>query len=352
MPVVKQEPVAPKPGTPGSGPGTGPGQNSGTEPGQNPEPGTGPGQNPGTEPATGPGQIPGTEPITGSGRNPGTNPEPGQDPKPAPGQPDPNKPDPNTPKQPDNPDDQSGLPNGSDDPEAPICKRVGDCETDSGSKAINHQNREGPDISYDAKFKAHYRVEGTDHPVSLSDRYLGRFVAETGENTINFVEDKWSQAKVFSNPGAKVTNDGYYSAEYNAMIGFEKFTANDETDKSERVPSAELQWQNMKSLKGDGIRDLQWAGGVYITTPHPQKVISDANKVKNGSKGKARSPSKWTKYTPEDEAWKELADSDNAKGYFYMLGDHHEELNGLKVKEMYAWAGSNKAYLILRLSRD
>lgn len=122
---------------------------------QNPEPGSGPGQNPGTEPATGPGQNPGTEPGTGSGRNLGTNPEPGQDPKPAPGQPDPNKPDPNTPKQPDNPDDQSGLPNGSDDPEVPICKRVGDCETDSGSKAINHQNREGPDISYDAKFKAH-----------------------------------------------------------------------------------------------------------------------------------------------------------------------------------------------------
>lgn len=342
MPVVKPEPVAPKPGTPEPGtPETGPG----TGPGQNPEPGTGPGQNPGTEPGTGPGQNPGTEPGTGPGQNPGTNPGPGQDPKPAPNQPDPNKPDPNTPKQPDNPDDESGLPNGSDDPEAPICKRVGDCETDSGSKAINHQNREGPDISYDAKFNAHYKVESTNNPGPFSDRYLDRFVKETGENSINFGDDKWVQAKVFSNPGEKVTNNAYYSAEHNAMIGFERFTVNDETEKSERVPSAELQWQYMKSLKGDEIRDLQWAGDIYITNPDTQKVISDANK------GKLGSPSKWTKYTPEDAAWKDLADSDNAKGYFYMLGDHHEELRDLKVKEMYAWTGA-RAYLILKLGRD
>lgn len=323
VPVVEPEPVVPKPNPPAipeppNEPG--PGQNPGTEPG------TGPGQNPGTEPGTGPGQNPGTEPGTG----------PGQDPGPAPIQPDPNKP-----NQPDDFDDTSGLPKDSDDPEAPICKRTGDCEPDSGSKAINHQNRAGPDITYDSKFQESYQVKDPEKPVPISDRVLKKFGKD---NNIDFDDQYWKQFEVWSKTGTQATSDAFYSAENNAMFAFRRFSQNDETEQGKRVPSAELQWQKMKEIKGDKIGDLEWVGDIYITNRETQDRIKTAN----NKKGKKNT---WAKYTSEDDAWKDLADTDNAKGYFYMLGDHHEELRGLKVKEMYAFDGS-KGYLFLKLGRD
>lgn len=271
-----------------------------------------PGQNPGTEPRTEPGQNPRTEPGTG----------PGQDPGQAPNQPDPNKSDPNKPNQSDDFDDTSGLPKDSDDPEAPICKRTQDCETDSRSKNTNHENREGPNISYDSKFQESYQVKDLEKPVPISDRGLKTLGKD---NNIDLDDQYWKQFEIWSKSGTKAMSDAFYSAENNTMFASRRFSQNDRTEQGKRVPSAELQWQKMKGIKGDKFGDLEWVGNFFITNPETQAQIKTAN----NKKGKKNT---WAKYTSEDDAWKDLANTDDAKGYFYMLGDHHEELRGLKVK--------------------
>ncbi|MCJ1428259.1 hypothetical protein MMC29_006168 [Sticta canariensis] len=368
--VVEPEPVAPKPvapepvpGTPDpqgnpQTPGTGPGQNPGVQQGpQNPQtPGQGPGQNTG-QPGSGPGQNPGVQqgPQNNQNQAPGKGPgqgDPGQSTPnqqveighgPGQGSPDPPKPDPPKPdpKKPNPPADDN-------DDETPICKRAGsDCEEveDSGTRALKHQDRTEHDVNYDDRFTASYEYKPSP-PIDIEDRFLNRFEKDTGnEGQLDFKHGTWEQVQVWSKDGKAVTTDTYFEPRQNAMFGFQRFSEHDLTPKAEKVPSVELQFQKMKELKGNDIGDLKWVGDVSITNGDTRATLL---KLNTGKKSK----NKWTRYTPEDdpEAWKELAGTPNARGYFYMLGDHHEELNGLKVQEIYALWGP-KAYLIMRLGR-
>ena len=136
----------------------------------------------------------------------------------------------------------------------------------------------------------------------------------------------------------KIVNQCSYRPAAKTIIVDSSFRRNDDPKAdADRLTWSELTFQRWTELAGDSTKDLKYVIRQHIGNQETQTTMKTAHnnlKIALDTKGEFY-PS--APNSNMDNAFRALAGTDNAKGVFYMLADHHNAFNDLQVVKIHTW---------------
>ncbi|KAM5430461.1 hypothetical protein McanMca71_007223 [Microsporum canis] len=125
-------------------------------------------------------------------------------------------------------------------------------------------------------------------------------------------------------------HEALYSPKLKAIQIKESYSRRDYLPDGTRATYSELTFQNWKSVAGDNVKDLKWVVQDTILNEGTWNTIAAARQAIKVTEGEAVFvPSK--PGSAMDNAFNSLSGTENVRGTWFMLADHHTELGGLKV---------------------
>ena len=110
-----------------------------------------------------------------------------------------------------------------------------------------------------------------------------------------------------------------------------------DTQDAQRLSWSELTFQRWNEIAGDATKDLKYVIRQYVTNQGTKATMKLAHEKLNFDLNKEGIFYPSDRGSDMDKAFQALAGTDNAKGVFYMLGDHHEAFGDLKVVRIHTW---------------
>ncbi len=199
-------------------------------------------------------------------------------------------------------------------------------------EAITNNERDKIYRPWDEKYKEEFNMyskpiaESLFTDLGLNSYALWRTVALQSKSTTAHLDTVWGCS---------------FSTAQKAILASWSIRQADENQGEDRLPWSELTFQRWKGMAGAGVADLKWVLRQGVVNPDTVSIMTEAHaRLLYSESGHAVfNPSK--ENPTMKEAFSALAGTDNGKGVFYMLADHHRELRNLRVVKIHTWPAAN-----------
>lgn len=148
---------------------------------------------------------------------------------------------------------------------------------------------------------------------------------------------EYTRLTEFTDKNNKPVHQCSYNKDQKSIIADSNFRKKDNNPPEEQLLWSELTFQRWKEIAGDDVAQLKFVIRQHIVNKGSVNTLEEAyNKL-------GIPPNKKAEFYPSsdnpamDNAFRTLAGTDNAKGVFYMMADHHRELQNLKVVKIHTW---------------